>query len=130
MFHPNTRPQTLQSVEADYDLWHQWFGHAGRNTIRQLPNHVNGAPNSLSSAPKSNPCAGCALGKSHRQPFPLSSTRASKPLELIHSDLVEMPSLSIDGFKYCVTFLDDFSSFGVMYYLKRKSDALTCFKSY
>lgn len=29
VFHPNTRPQTLQSVEADYDLWHQRFGHAG-----------------------------------------------------------------------------------------------------
>ena len=43
-------------------------------------------------------------------------------------DLVEYPSLSIDGFKFSLTTMDDYSSFGLMWYLKRKSDAFTSFK--
>ena len=56
--------------------------------------------------------------------------RASKPLDLVHSDLDEMPDLSLGGYKYTTTYLDDHSSFGVMFYLKKKSDEFTAFKQY
>ena len=41
-----------------------------------------------------------------------------------------MPVLSIGGYKYTATFLDDYSSFGVMVYLKKKSEEFTAFKQY
>ena len=41
-----------------------------------------------------------------------------------------MPVLSIGGYKYTTTYLDDCSSFGVMFYLKKKSDEFAAFKQY
>ena len=41
-----------------------------------------------------------------------------------------MPVLSMGGYKYTATYLDDYSSFGVMFYLKKKSDESTAFKQY
>ena len=41
-----------------------------------------------------------------------------------------MPVLSMGGYKYTATFLDDYSSFGVMFYFKMKSDEFAAFKQY
>ena len=41
-----------------------------------------------------------------------------------------MPVLSMGGYKYTATYLDDYSSFGVMFYLKKKSDEFAAFKQY
>ena len=41
-----------------------------------------------------------------------------------------MPFLSIGGYKYTATYLDDYSLFGVMFYLKKKSDEFAAFKQY
>ena len=68
--------------------------------------------------------------KSKRLPFPSLRSRASQPLDLVHSDLDDMPVLSIGGYKYTATYLDDHSSFGVMFYLKHKNKEFTAFKTY
>ena len=62
--------------------------------------------------------------------FPPSKSRAKRPIDLVHSDLDEMPVLSMGGYKYTATYLDDYSSFGVMFYLKKKSDEFAAFKQY
>ena len=41
-----------------------------------------------------------------------------------------MPVLSIGRYKYTATYLDDYSSFGVIFYLKKKSDEFAAFKQY
>ena len=41
-----------------------------------------------------------------------------------------MPVLSMGRYKYTATYLDDYSSFGVMFYLKKKSDEFAAFKHY
>ena len=53
-----------------------------------------------------------------------------RPLDLVHSDLDEMPVLSIGGYKYTTTYLDDHSLFGVMFYLKNKNEEFNAFKTY
>ena len=63
-------------------------------------------------------------------PFPNFEIKGKRPLDLVHSNLDEMPVLSIGGYKYTATFLDDYSSFGVMFYLKKKSDEFAAFKQY
>ena len=75
-------------------------------------------------------CEGCEKGKSKRLPFPTSKSRAKRPLDLVHSNLDKMPALSIGGYKYTATYLDDHSSYGVMFYLKNKSKEFTAFKTY
>lgn len=118
------------SVNDTYQLWHKRFGHAGKKAITQLPGNVKGVPDKIDAPTQDIPCDGCEFGKSRREAFPPSDSRASQPLALVHMDLVEYLSLSIDGFKFAMTTLDDFSSFGLVWYLKRKSDAFDAFKRF
>ena len=114
---------------SDYTLWHQRMGHAHQYMIKHLRNNMEGGPHQISIAP-TGACEGCEKGKSKQLPFPPSKSRAKQPLDLIHSDLDEMPALSIGRYKYTATYLDDHSSFGVIIYLKKKSKEFAAFKQY
>ena len=105
------------------------MGHAHQCVIKHLRNHTEGGPHQTTKAPH-GACEGCEKGKSKRLPFPLSGSRASRPLDLVHSDLDKMPVLSIGGYKYTATYLDDHSSYGVMFYLKHKNEEFNTFKTY
>ena len=105
------------------------MGHAHQRVIKHLDKNTEGGPHQTTDALK-GACEGCEKGKSKRLPFPLSNSRAKRPLDLVHSDLDKMPVLSIGGYKYTATYLDDHSSFGVMFYLKKKSDEFVAFKQY
>ena len=112
---------------SDYTLWHRRMGHAHQWVIKHLGKNTEGGPHQTTDAPQ-GACEGCEKGKSKRLPFPASKLRAFKPLDLVHSDLDEMPVLSMGGYKYTTTYLDDYSSFGVMFYLKKKSEEFATFK--
>ena len=105
------------------------MGHAHQCMIKHLPKHTEGGPNQIAVAP-TGACEGCEKGKSKRLPFPSSRSRAKWPLDLVHSDLDEMPVLSIGGYKYTATYLVDYSLFGVMFYLKHKNEEFAIFKTY
>ncbi len=124
------KPQSTARTLKTYDLWHQRYGHPGKEALRRLPKHVKGIPD-ISPASES-PCEGCAFGKEHRQAFKPSSKRASTPLELVHSDLVgpmKVHSVSKKNL-YFITFLDDYSSLARTFYISEKSEARQCFEYY
>ena len=55
-------------------------------------------------------CKGCARGKSIKNPFLKSETKTKGTLELIHSNVCgPMPSISLWGYEYYVTFIDNYS---------------------
>ena len=105
------------------------MGHAHQRIIKHLGKNTEGGPNQTTNAPL-GVCEGCEKGKSKRLPFPSLRSRALKPLDLVHSDLDEMPVLSIGRYKYTATYLDDHSSFAVMFYLKHKNEEFAAFKAY
>uniref|UniRef100_A0A803QII2 Uncharacterized protein n=1 Tax=Cannabis sativa TaxID=3483 RepID=A0A803QII2_CANSA len=73
-------------------------------------------------------CNACQQGKSHSLPFPISQTRASQPLESVHTDLWGPSHIqSKDGFKYYIYFIDDYNKFTWIYPLSLKSQALDMF---
>lgn len=74
-------------------------------------------------------CKHCLNGKIHQFCFPKSDFHASRPLELIHSN-VWGPALvtSTNDFQYYILFIDDYSKFTWLYLLKHKSDVLDVFK--
>ena len=89
--------------------------------LRQVLRHTTGGP-ALLSIPKDIPiCRGCAQGKMTSSSFLDSASRATKPFALIHSDLKSIPVISYYKYKYIVTFLDDFTSFGWVTFLKNKA---------
>jgi hypothetical protein len=98
---------------SDYDLWHKRFGHPGKKSVEELPGKVKGVPDCITAPANPKPCDGCEFGKSKRAAFPSSESWTEHPLDLTHMDLVEYPVLSIDGYRYTLTTLDDHSSFGL-----------------
>ena len=56
-------------------------------------------------------CESCQYANLHRVHLsPIVNKRASAPFELVHSDVWgPCPVLSLTGFRYFVTFVDDFS---------------------
>ena len=114
---------------SDYTLWHQRMGHTYQNVIKYLNKNTEGGPNQITVTP-TRACEKCEKGKSRRLPFPPSISRAKQPLDLVHSDLDKIPVLSIGRYKYTTTYLDDYSSFGVMFYLKNKSGEFAAFNAY
>ena len=73
----------------------------------------------------------CQLGKSSRLPFVASSFVASRPLERVHCDLWgPSPVTFIQGFRFYVIFVDNYSRFCWLYPLKHKSDFFNIFTQF
>ena len=73
-------------------------------------------------------CVSCQMGKSHKRPFRNSHTSYTSPLQLVESDLWgPSPVLSTIGFKFYITFVDVYSRYTWIYFLKRKSEAFESF---
>ena len=76
-------------------------------------------------------CKGCAKGKNIKNPFPKSETKTKGTLELIHSDVCgPIPSTSLSGYEYYVTFIDDYSRKTWIYFLKAKDEVFGKFKEF
>jgi len=70
-------------------------------------------------------CHACQLGRHVRLPFHMSTSRASRPFELIHCDLWTSPITSVSGHKYYLVVLDDFSHYLWTFPLRLKSDTFS-----
>lgn len=107
--------------------WHRRFGHVSYHTLFKMQSSVTGL---VIQGTKNDirKCEICPLGKQHRKPFKTSTTRATKILHLIHSDLCgPMEKRSIGGARYLLTFTDDYSRKLFVYFLPDKSCVLDIF---
>uniref|UniRef100_A0A803P5A9 Integrase catalytic domain-containing protein n=1 Tax=Cannabis sativa TaxID=3483 RepID=A0A803P5A9_CANSA len=110
------------------DVWHRRLGHPSSKILKLVLNSSN-VPVSFNN--NESFCDACQYGKSHALPFKLSNSRATKMLELIHTDLWgPAPINSNTNFKFYIHFLDDYSRFTWLYPLKQKSDALNGFTQF
>ena len=56
------------------------------------------------------------------------ATRSQNLLEIVHTDISGPYSTTLCGNKYFITFIDDFSRYGYVFFIKEKADALEMFK--
>ena len=69
-------------------------------------------------------CEICALAKQSNQRNHEADTHATKPFELVHTDLAgPIEPMEKDGFRYIIIFTDDYSGCLFSNFLKEKSDA-------
>ena len=112
-------------------LWHCRFGHLGMNNVRKL---LNGDLVKGMSDVNENIsfCEGCMMGKQHRCSYPKDDHyRANQPFELVHSDVCGPMSVnSFGGSRYYITFIDDYSRYTYIYFIKKKSEVLEKFKEF
>lgn len=74
----------------------------------------------------------CALGKHLRIKFPRGEAwRAYHPLQLVHSEIYgPMQAQSLGKIYYFLTFINDFSRFCWIYFLKSKDEAFSYFQDF
>jgi hypothetical protein len=76
-------------------------------------------------------CKGCAQGKNVKNPFPKSESKEKGILELIHSNICgPIPSTSLSGYVYYVSFIDNYSCKTWVYLLKSKDEVFGKFKEF
>jgi hypothetical protein len=118
------------SLDEGAMLWHERLGHLNMARLKDLDAMVNGM--NLKEVPLYHVCEAYIEGKHQRTSFPKDeTTRASKLLELVHSDVCgPMKTTSHGGARYFVTFIDDFSKKTHVYLLRAKGEVFDKFKEY
>ena len=111
----------IQNRSESLETWHKILGHCNTSDIAQLEDVVHGM---RINNRDTFDCETCILAKQsntrNHQPDP----RATKPFELIHTDLAgPIEPVAKEGYKYTMIFTDDYSVCLFTYFLKSKSDA-------
>ena len=119
------------TLPLDLLLWHQRLAHHNLTDVKVLIEHnlVTGMQLDVKTAPDPI-CEPCLAGKMHTNPFPSSSWRTFRPLELVHSDVHKVPYRSFSEFCYWVTFIDDYLRYRFVLPIHAKSDVFATFKQF
>ncbi|CAH9142653.1 unnamed protein product [Cuscuta epithymum] len=77
-------------------------------------------------------CESCEFAKHHRTSLsPRLNKRANAPFDLVHTDVWgACPVVSKSGFKYFVTFVDDYSRMTWLFFMKYRSELFTHFSAF
>nr|GFA14016.1 Gag-Pol polyprotein [Tanacetum cinerariifolium] len=106
-------------------LWHQRLSHLNFATINNLVknNLVQGFPKMKFE--KDHLCSTCEQGKIHQKHHKSKTTFASnKPLYLLHMDLCgPMRVQSINGKRYVLVVVDDYSRYTWVFFIRSKDEA-------
>jgi hypothetical protein len=96
------------TIENSCELWHRRLAHINYKALPYICKAVTGLPKLTGD--HEGVCNGCAKGRNIKNPFSKKVSKAEGVLELIHSDVCgPMPSFSISGNVYYVSFIDDYS---------------------
>ncbi|GKA23506.1 retrovirus-related pol polyprotein from transposon TNT 1-94 [Tanacetum coccineum] len=105
-------------------LWHQRFSHLNFDYITSLSKHglVRGLPKIKYQ--KDQLCSACALGKSKKHSHkPKAEDSIQEKLYLLHMDLCgTMRVQNINGRKYILVIIDDYSRFTWVKFLRSKDE--------
>ena len=79
----------------------------------------------------SNLYQNCIQGKMTKRSFTVKEVRAERCFDLIYLDVCGPFSVHArGGYEYFITFTDDFSRYGYVHLMKKKSEALNKFKEF
>ena len=119
-------------VVQDIEMWHKRISHINIQKLKMMQhkNLVSGLPKFRYTALE-HVCSACQFGKQSRLPFARHVRESTRPLQLIHSDVWgPAQTTSMGGSSYYVTFIDDFSRYTWLYFLKHKDEVLPVFKNF
>ncbi|GLC41061.1 hypothetical protein PLESTB_000947700 [Pleodorina starrii] len=110
-------------------LWHRRFGHLGSANLKRLVQEGMVQGLDLSNVQlrefEGKICEPCVVGKHCRDPFPVSDSVTERPMQLVHMDVCGPLPESVEGHKYFLTMLDDYSGISVVHPLTWKSDVFS-----
>ena len=114
------------------DLWHQRLGHLNETQLREMISQDMVKGIELSKSAELSFCEKCVEGKISRKGFkPSGKIHSTRKLQRVHSDVCgPMPTDSIGGKRYFVTFIDDYTRCCKVYFMKNKSEVSERFKEF
>jgi GAG-pre-integrase domain/Integrase core domain len=125
---PSSFSRVVFSASQNSDhwtLWHRRLGHLNSDSLSFM--FKQGLVSNKNFSP--SVCSACCLGKSKILPFPSRTTKTTNAFNLVHSDVWGASSIvSSTGFRYFVTFIDDYTKFTWIYLLRTKSEVFQVFK--
>ncbi|UYV80232.1 K02A2.6-like, partial [Cordylochernes scorpioides] len=111
--------------------WHRKLGHIGMQNLRKLESLVDGMELNKLEKQENDVCEICIMAKQTRNSFGNERSRATRPWEIVHTDLCgPIEPLTHDNKKYIMTFLDDYTHFCYVYLLSNKYEAKEYIKEY
>ena len=117
---------TTNMSKENFSRWHQRLGHLNYNDMKRLKQKCAGLK--LVGIP--DECETCIISKSKRKTYPSSENRAKRAGEIIHFDVGVINFVSVQGNKYYLLFVDDFSRYNTIYCIKRKSECESIIKGH
>lgn len=123
---------SAQCLPSDNSLmsWHRRLAHPNLRILKMLLKAQNIKPLSMDKEDVVR-CSVCVQGKMHRCRFTSRSKHCATEVGgIIHSDLASFPTQSREGFKYYVSFIDDYSKVSLLYLLKLKSQMFSAFQTF
>eukprot|EP00124_Ichthyophonus_hoferi_P001477 Ihof_evm2s78 gene=Ihof_evmTU2s78 len=75
-------------------------------------------------------CETCSLSKAKRIPYPDKIDRATKVLQRVYSDLTGPLTQSYSGYRYVVTFTNEYSHYVQVHLLQKEFNTFAAFKRY
>ena len=108
-------------------LWHTRLGQPNNAILNKVLTQVHVALVSISSSSQSFYEA-CQYRKLHQNSFPSTTQKTTQPFQLVHSDVWgPSPHLSVDGYIYRISFVDDFTHFVWIFPLCQKFESTSIF---
>ncbi|KAJ9558488.1 hypothetical protein OSB04_013102 [Centaurea solstitialis] len=117
-----------KDIEDQTYLWHCRLGHINKKRVELL---LKGGFLGNFDYKHFDNCESCLSGKMTKQPFNSENERATDLLEIIHTDVCgPFSHVARGGYRYFITFTDDFSRYGYVYLMRHKSETFEKFKEY
>ncbi|KAI3646834.1 hypothetical protein MP228_009762 [Amoeboaphelidium protococcarum] len=116
---------TSQSSQEICDDMHSKLGHANvKDVVKFCNDHGIGKI----KAEDCSECISCIIGKNKRSSMHPTDNRADRNGSRLHTDICGPLVADINGNQYLITFTDDQSRFTLAFLMKRRSEAIKCFK--
>jgi hypothetical protein len=113
---------------SSFDQWHNRFGHPPSTVVAKIISSFNLLVFYTSN--KHSVCNACQQAKCHQLPYSISQSKSHFPLNLVFSNVWGPASTSTGGYKYYVSFIDDYNKFSWIYLLKFKSQVFPVFREF
>lgn len=124
---PTHIPTTCNVSQFKTDLWHFRMGHPSSTKLSVIKDVLHFHPTSDGS----KHCTVCPLSKQKRLPFPFNNHISENSFELVHIDIWgPFSQISVEGFKYFLTIVDDHTRFTWVYMLRNKSEVAEIFPNF
>lgn len=129
---PSALSLACSTVSNQSEVWHKRLGHPNSLILHHLFKHgFLGNKDQFSAHGLSIDCTSCKLGKTKILPFPMHGSHATKCFNVIHSDVWGITPVALHArYKYFVTFIDDYSHFTWVYFLRSKVEVLQVFQTF